>query len=298
LPLGAAFVLAVNDHVLKHAHVLPGWLTGKLSDVSGLFFFPVLLFAIASAALGTPRSRGLRAAVLAALTAAVFTLIKIDATANALATALLGEVVRDPSDLLALPMVVASAWYLRRAPAAAVGPSRCRRLVGHVAVLLAAVASLATSAPRQARNYPSWEVRGATFQRAGCAEIGVTVVKSGKTGFGVVLTRGGEEACVVKVVAARLRVGRREVAPASIPAWDGERTMYVAFAFDSEGFWNDGIRAGTLELEVEAAGQRAAIVFALEHVWTGPHRDTRLTAPPPAPPAPPPPPPAPESVEP
>ena len=36
--LAAIAVLVVNDHVLKSAY--PGWLTGKLSDIAGLVFFP------------------------------------------------------------------------------------------------------------------------------------------------------------------------------------------------------------------------------------------------------------------
>jgi hypothetical protein len=35
-------VLLINDHVLKVVGVLPGWLTGKLSDVAGLIVAPVL----------------------------------------------------------------------------------------------------------------------------------------------------------------------------------------------------------------------------------------------------------------
>jgi hypothetical protein len=41
LPLAAMVLLAVNDHVLKGS--APGWLTGKLSDVAGMVFFPLLL---------------------------------------------------------------------------------------------------------------------------------------------------------------------------------------------------------------------------------------------------------------
>lgn len=41
LPLVALAVLALNDHVLKGS--APGWLTGKLSDVAGMVFFPLLL---------------------------------------------------------------------------------------------------------------------------------------------------------------------------------------------------------------------------------------------------------------
>jgi len=43
LPLLAVVVLCLNDHFLKGSGLLPGWLTGKLSDFAGLFFFPILL---------------------------------------------------------------------------------------------------------------------------------------------------------------------------------------------------------------------------------------------------------------
>ena len=43
LPMFALMVLALNDHWLKGSGVLPGWLTGKLSDFAGLLFFPLLL---------------------------------------------------------------------------------------------------------------------------------------------------------------------------------------------------------------------------------------------------------------
>jgi hypothetical protein len=54
----ACFV--VNDHVFKAAH--PGWLTGKLSDVAGLIFFPVLIAAVAE--LVTPTARRHAGAIL------------------------------------------------------------------------------------------------------------------------------------------------------------------------------------------------------------------------------------------
>ena len=39
-------MLAVNDHLLKGADVLPSILTGKISDFAGIFFFPLLLTAL------------------------------------------------------------------------------------------------------------------------------------------------------------------------------------------------------------------------------------------------------------
>jgi hypothetical protein len=41
-PLAALALLALNDHVLKHAWPQP-WITGKLSDFAGLFVFPLVL---------------------------------------------------------------------------------------------------------------------------------------------------------------------------------------------------------------------------------------------------------------
>jgi len=45
----ALAVLVVNDHVLKGAGLLPGWLTGKLSDFAGLVVAPVVVSTIARA---------------------------------------------------------------------------------------------------------------------------------------------------------------------------------------------------------------------------------------------------------
>lgn len=42
----ALAVLLLNDHLLKGAGLLPGWLTGKLSDVAGLYVAPVVLAAL------------------------------------------------------------------------------------------------------------------------------------------------------------------------------------------------------------------------------------------------------------
>jgi hypothetical protein len=70
----AIALLVVNDHVLKAAW--PGVVTGKLSDVAGLIFFPLLLAAVAQQARPSLR---LRPAVIAcaALTALVFASIKV-----------------------------------------------------------------------------------------------------------------------------------------------------------------------------------------------------------------------------
>ncbi len=270
LPASAVIILALNDHVLKQAHVLPGWVTGKLSDVAGLFFFPILLFALARAVLGVPRSRVVRASLLAGVTVLMFAAIKVVPAFNAIANHVLGDVALDPTDLAACPLAIASVLYLRQPPS---GGAIGGRLLGRVAVLLAAVASMATSAPRMARNYPGWEVRGAAHQRAACTEIAVEVVTSGKTGIGVLVTRAHEPSCEARVDAARLRITEKVWPALAVPAgWDDARSLYLGFAFDNEALWNAGVREAALELDLSSNGARTTLRFPLSHVWTGPHR--------------------------
>jgi hypothetical protein len=127
--LAAVGLLLLNDHVLKVAY--PGFVTGKLSDIAGLAFFPLLLvglWEVLLTALGRwtgPTVRAVIAAVL--LTAALFILVKTtDAGSEAFGLGLgLGQwvpgavlnvltarpigapdhalVVLDPTDLAALP---------------------------------------------------------------------------------------------------------------------------------------------------------------------------------------------------
>ena len=120
--LAALALLGVNDHLLKGAGLLPGALTGKLSDFAGMLVAPVLLAAI----LGLRSRRGLlwcHAAV-----GAVFAAIKVSPAAADAWSWLMGLVgpawviTVDPTDLLALP-ALALGWHvltpamLRPAPA-------------------------------------------------------------------------------------------------------------------------------------------------------------------------------------
>src|SRR5262249_23284504 len=96
-------VLVVNDHVLKGAGILPGALTGKLSDFAGMIVVPPLIAAVARV-----RSR-LGMLLCAVLVAATFSLFKTwPPAAQALATwsTRAGFPCRiwiDPWDLTALP---------------------------------------------------------------------------------------------------------------------------------------------------------------------------------------------------
>ncbi|WP_437799194.1 hypothetical protein [Sorangium sp. So ce693] len=109
--LGALALLVVNDHLLKGAGLLPGALTGKLSDLAGLVVAPVL----AAALVGARTSRG-RALAFAAV-AAPFAAIKLSAAAAQLLVGLVGlagirwRIWQDPTDLAAL-VVLVPAWRL------------------------------------------------------------------------------------------------------------------------------------------------------------------------------------------
>ncbi len=127
LPVAATVLLAVNDHLLKGTGLVPGWLTGKLSDFAGLFFAPLLLAELTLVLVPARCPEGVfrRALACAALVAAGFSAVKLSAAGNALylfaletLTAPLGwsfASVRDPTDLLALPMCALAVSYARRA---------------------------------------------------------------------------------------------------------------------------------------------------------------------------------------
>ena len=126
LPLwwAALTVLAVNDHLLKHADLLPGWLTGKLSDLAGLIVAPVLV----AVACRVRTRRGLLAAHGAV--GLVFAAINVSPAAAGGFESLTAltpfpwHVVVDPTDLLALVALGASWRLVTSASAHRATPSR------------------------------------------------------------------------------------------------------------------------------------------------------------------------------
>jgi len=103
--LGALAVLALNDHVLKGAGVLPGAVTGKLSDFAGMLVAPALLAAL----VGVRGRRGLLLAHLAV--GVVFSAIQLSrplADAWSVLVGLTGFswiTTCDPTDLVALSVL-------------------------------------------------------------------------------------------------------------------------------------------------------------------------------------------------
>lgn len=99
---GSLAVLVLNDHVLKHRW--PGLVTGKLSDVAGVFVVAVLLAAL---------TRRPRMSLVA--TGLGFTALKlVPAVADAAVPVLGGRTITDPTDLVALAALVPAAHLLRR----------------------------------------------------------------------------------------------------------------------------------------------------------------------------------------
>lgn len=154
LTVAAAFVLLVNDHVLKAA--FPGPVTGKLSDFAGLAAAPALL----GLALGliAPRvSPSWPAAVALAATGAGFAWVKAS-QAGAEAASAAWSVVNDPSviladptDLIALPALGLAWWAWRRSrsgpPLVASTVLRVRLFVALPLVVLATAATSAAPPP-------------------------------------------------------------------------------------------------------------------------------------------------------
>lgn len=118
--LGALALLVANDHWLKGAGMIPGSLTGKLSDFAGMLVAPTLLAAL----LRVRTTRGLAACHLAV--AGVFAGIQLSsgfAAQWSAAMGLLGHpwtITCDPTDLLALPFL----WISWRLLTPAMDPER------------------------------------------------------------------------------------------------------------------------------------------------------------------------------
>ena len=112
-------LLVVNDHLLKGADVLPGLVTGKLSDVAGLLVAPALLATL----FGSTRVARLASHVAVG---GVFAALQLSSAFAALwdgGWSLVGIpwlTVPDPTDLVALPALLVSFTVLRPTP----GPAR------------------------------------------------------------------------------------------------------------------------------------------------------------------------------
>lgn len=122
LPLLAVVLTAVNDHYLKYQ--FPGMITGKLSDFTGLFYFPLFLCAVVVLLVRLFRkdfvfNRGLLLGSII-LTDAIFILMKMHAGVKDLFVQWFSDhvfaiaVTSDPTDLIALSVSLACYFFGRR----------------------------------------------------------------------------------------------------------------------------------------------------------------------------------------
>lgn len=153
--------LILNDHLLKGAGVLPGWLTGKLSDLAGMIVAPAL-----AASLVTARREGLRALAFVSV-AALFALVKLSPEARdalvslASLAGLRWRIVADPTDLVALA-ALPLAWRIA-APSAA--PRRIA--LQRSGMALGAMACIATSQPTPTAPAGAFSARAFVVNRTG-----------------------------------------------------------------------------------------------------------------------------------
>jgi hypothetical protein len=140
--LGALALLVLNDHLLKGGGLLPGWLTGKLSDFAGLLVAPAVLATL----LGVASRRGLLAAHAAVC--AGFSLINLFPGIARAVEALTAptpfpwRITVDPTDLIALPMLVVSYRVLG---ASMRRPAHVAAFARRASLMAGSLASVATS---------------------------------------------------------------------------------------------------------------------------------------------------------
>lgn len=122
LPLLAVVLTAVNDHYLKYQY--PGMLTGKISDFTGLFYFPLFICAFVVLLVRLKRkdfvfNRGLLLTAII-MTDVVFCLIKLNLSVQAAFVQWFSKyvftiaVTNDPTDLIALSASLACYLFGRR----------------------------------------------------------------------------------------------------------------------------------------------------------------------------------------
>jgi hypothetical protein len=154
---------------------------------------------------------------------------------------------------------------------------------------LAALASVATSAPMRPRAFPLWRVTGAQLLQAGCARLTPWVSKSGKTGLGVSWQLDWQPgaACKVGVAGATLTIAGQQVQVPGVAELSAGATttigeppdvvtvparLYLPVPFDGEASWNAGVREATLDVVMTVDGAPTAPTrLVLRHEWPDPH---------------------------
>ncbi len=254
LPIAAIALTALNDHLLKQGGLLPAVVAGKLSDVAGLFFFPIAVVTAARAARLHFGRRwpgdGREPTVVALATAIVFALCKLSPAICRWLSAVL-IVVPDPTDLLALPAIACAWWWVsrRRFTGTFASPAWARLIVlGGAAVTSAATQPI--RGPYVYRPLPTWMVTEQGPRSLACADIQLWVAKSGQEGVGLTVSlRSRGTPCALRIDRIAILLSGRAPFPAAgtpqdlVPS-NGE-TLYRYFpvpleAAASRGLWQSG----------------------------------------------------------
>jgi hypothetical protein len=266
LPLAAILVTAANDHLLKGSGLLPGWLTGKLSDFAGLFFFPLLMAAVLRA-----KTAAARTSVVVA-TGALFAAFKLSPLACAWIAPIAG-VTPDATDLCALPMLAGAWWWMAgwRPSPRWNGPAWTRTVVLGGAALTSAATSPARG-PYYYQPLPMWSAVGVTRQSVACADVDLWVSKSGRQGVGLTIAfepRGAPCALRMDRLALVVPGEREQVAalpPQRIDVSPGQPVhRYVAVPFDDADAWHHNQRAGFVRVDMTAPDGAHALRFDIVH---------------------------------
>lgn len=296
--LGAVVIVAINDHVLKESGWLPGIVTGKLSDVAGLFFFPILLavLLLMAASVATrffptlterfPKPTARHYIDLAViLTVIAFSTINVVEPVNTVVEYYWGVFTMDPSDLFCLPMVVIARYFAlqhRWIPkdqanhhSTTMSSTAALRWPHYIAAMLAGIVSIATpAAPKTISSYPFWKVSYPIIHCRHGVEIDAWVAKSGKEGTGLVIrfANTGDKGRHIEVDRAEFLIWRDRDSPtnttlriesASVPplSVDDHNSVYLPFEFDNESAWNDDLRVGKVAIAIQIDEQPASVQF-------------------------------------
>jgi hypothetical protein len=275
LPVAAIALTALNDHLFKQGHLLPAAVTGKLSDVAGLFFFPIAVVTAARAVRqrfgARRRGEGYGSIAVALATGLVFAVCKLSpAVCRWLSAAVV--VVPDPTDLIALPALACAWWWLarRRGGARFTSPAWVRLVV----LAGAAVTAAATSPIRGPFIYqplPMWTVAEPGPRALSCTDVELWVSKSGQEGLGLTVgLRPRGAPCAVRIDRLTVLLPGRAPYSAAEPAEDVALTgtephyRYLAVPFDAAAR-RGGWRFGSAELELTDAGGPQTLRFALSY---------------------------------
>lgn len=222
LPITAVALTALNDHLLKPSRLLPAVVTGKVSDIAGLFFFPIMIVTAARVARLRFGRRwpgdGREPTAVALATAIVFAVCKLSpAVCRGLSTVL--EVVADPTDLIALPSVACAWWWVkhRRFAGTFASPAWARLIVlGGAAVTSAATQPI--RGPYVYRPLPTWTVTDTGPRSLRCADVQLWVAKSGEEGVGLTVSmRPRITPCALRIDRIAMLLWGRAPFPAAGP---------------------------------------------------------------------------------